>query len=145
MSEGMELSMDKLREYLVNEGIHPSYHRLKILEYLMKHRTHPTVEMIHKELSTGIPTLSKTTVYNTVKLFVSKGIVQELTIEEKEVRYDADTKPHAHFKCVECGGVYDIALESPLFEHETVEGHKVEECHIYLKGVCKDCLESAGK
>ncbi len=58
--------------------------------------------------------LSKTTVYNTLKLFVAKGIVQELTIEEKEVRYDADTKPHAHFKCIECGNVYDIALESPI-------------------------------
>jgi Fur family peroxide stress response transcriptional regulator len=71
--------MEKLSKYLEKEGIHPSYHRLKILEYLQAHRTHPTVDMTHKELS-------KTTVYNTLKLFVSKGIVQELTIEEKEVR-----------------------------------------------------------
>ena len=66
----MELSMDKLREYLENEGVHPSYHRLKILEYLMNHRTHPTVERIPKEPSKEIPTLSKTTIYNTLKLFV---------------------------------------------------------------------------
>lgn len=141
----MELSMDKLRKYLEKEGVHPSYHRLKILEYLMKHRTHPTVERIHKELSKEIPTLSKTTIYNTLKLFTSKGIVQELTIEEKEVRYDADTKPHAHFKCMECGGVYDIALEFPNLEREMIEGHKVTECHVYLKGVCKNCLKRTGK
>ena len=145
MSEGMELSMDKLREYLENEGVHPSYHRLKILEYLMKHRTHPTVERIHKELSKEIPTLSKTTIYNTLKLFTSKGIVQELTIEEKEMRYDADTKPHAHFKCMECGDVYDLALEFPNLEREMIEGHKVTECHVYLKGVCKNCLKRTGK
>lgn len=141
MSEGMALSMDKLRDFLENEGIHTSYHRLKILEYLRNHRTHPTVERMHKELSREIPTLSKTTVYNTLKLFVREGIASELTIEEKEVRYDADTKPHAHFKCIECGSVYDIALESPLFEHEMIEGHKIAECHIYLKGVCNDCLK----
>lgn len=141
----MELSMDKLREYLENEGVHPSYHRLKILEYLMKHRTHPTVERIHKELSKEIPTLSKTTIYNTLKLFTSKGIVQELTIEEKEVRYDADTKPHAHFKCMECGDVYDLAQEFPNLEREMIEGHKVTECHVYLKGVCKNCLKRTGK
>lgn len=134
--------MEKLSEYLEKEGIHPSYHRLKILEYLMSRRTHPTVDMIYKGLSKEIPTLSKTTVYNTLKLFVSKDIVQESTIEEKEVRYDADTTQHAHFKCTECGSVYDIALESPVFDTETLtaEGHKVQECHVYLKGVCKDCF-----
>ena len=137
--------MEKLSKYLEKEDIHPSYHRLKILEYLMSHRTHPTVDMIYKNLSKEIPTLSKTTVYNTLKLFLNRGIVQELTIEEKEVRYDADTKPHAHFKCIECKGVYDIALESPIFEHETIEGHEVQECHIYLKGICKDCLGRAQK
>ncbi|MBK5190687.1 MAG: transcriptional repressor [Methanosarcinales archaeon] len=76
MSEGMALSMDKLRDFLENEGIHTSYHRLKILEYLRNHRTHPTVERMHKELSREIPTLSKTTVYNTLKLFVRKGLHQ---------------------------------------------------------------------
>lgn len=141
----MVLSMDKLREYPENEGVHPSYHRLKILEYLMNHRTHPTVERIPKELSKEIPTLSKTTIYNTLKLFVSKGIVQELTIEEKEMRYDANTKPHAHFKCMECGDVYDLALEFPNLEREMIEGHKVTECHVYLKGVCKNCLKRTGK
>jgi Fe2+ or Zn2+ uptake regulation protein len=137
--------MEKLRAYLEEEGIQPSYHRLKILEYMMNHRTHPTVDIIYKNLSKEIPTLSKTTVYNTLKLFVAKGIVQELTIEEKEVRYDADTKPHAHFKCIECGNVYDIALESSIFDTETIEGHKVIECHVYLKGFCKDCFLKNGK
>ena len=145
MRDDIGLSLDELKEHLEKEGIHPSYHRLKILEYLMSHRTHPTVERIHNELSKEIPTLSKTTVYNTLNLFVSKGIVQELTIEEKEVRYDADTKPHAHFKCIECGCVYDVALESTIFElgKVTEEGHKVIDCQVYLKGICKDCLTSA--
>jgi len=142
MSDDTGLSLDELREYLEKEGIQPSYQRLKILEYIMNHRTHPTVDIIYKNLSKGIPTLSKTTVYNTLKLFVSKGIVQELTIEEKEVRYDADTTQHAHFKCIECGGVYDVALEYTIVELGTVteEGHKVIDCQVYLKGICKDCL-----
>ncbi|RCV64947.1 Fur family transcriptional regulator, peroxide stress response regulator [Methanophagales archaeon] len=136
--------MEKLSAYLENEGIRSSYQRLKILQYLQAHRTHPTVDMIYKNLSKEIPTLSKTTVYNTVKLFVSKGIVQELTIEEKEVRYDADTTQHAHFKCIECGSVYDVALESTIVLQGMVteEGHKVIDCQVYLKGICKDCLKS---
>ncbi|RZN67855.1 MAG: transcriptional repressor [Candidatus Methanolliviera hydrocarbonicum] len=144
MSE--ELSIDGLSEDLKKKGIHPSYHRLKILEYLMQNKTHPTADMIYKELSKEIPPLSKTTVYNSLKLFLKRGIIQELTIEEKEVRYDADTRPHAHFKCTECGNVIDMAIEPPTLNPErVVEGHKVTECHLYLKGVCKNCLKNPKK
>ena len=68
MSDDIGLSLDELREHLKKEGIQPSYHRLKILEYLQAYRTHPTVDIIYKNLSKEIKTLSKTTVYNTLKL-----------------------------------------------------------------------------
>ena len=131
----------EIKEYLKRNGINPSYHRLRIFEYLLKHRTHPTVEMIYKDISKEIPTLSKTTIYNTLNLFLNKKIVLGLTIEENELRYDSDTRPHAHFKCITCGQVYDIDLKSPLFERQMIEGHKITECHIYFKGICRKCLE----
>ena len=72
---GKQMPMDELREYQVNVGIHLSHHRLKILKYLTKHRTHPTVDIIYKNLSKEIHTLSKTTIYkhDTLKVFTSKG------------------------------------------------------------------------
>ncbi|MEA3432533.1 MAG: transcriptional repressor [candidate division WOR-3 bacterium] len=143
MKKGKELAMDKLREYLDKNNIHPSYHRLRTLKYLMEHKTHPTVDMIYKDLSKEIATLSRTTIYNTLNLFLKKGIVSGLTIEENEARYDCNTKPHAHFKCVKCGCVYDIDLKCPLFDKKMIEGHKITEHHIYLKGICKKCLKNA--
>ena len=60
--------MDKPLQEIVNElkkrNIRPSYQRLKILEYLMKERYHPTVEDIYFDLLKS-PTLSKSTIYNT--------------------------------------------------------------------------------
>ena len=38
---------------------------------------HPTVETIYKELIDEIPTLSKTTVYNTLKQFVNILIIDD--------------------------------------------------------------------
>ena len=134
-----DTSMNELRKYLESRGIQPSFHRLKILEYLITHRTHPTVENIHKALSREIPTLSKTTIYNTLKLFLSKGLVWGLTIDENKLRYDFNTEPHAHFKCIKCGRVLDVSLELPPLG--SIEGHKVMETHLYLKGICKDCLK----
>ena len=118
--------------------VQPSYHRIRIYEYLKAKLNHPTVDEIYRDLSKEIPTISKTTIYNTLKLFVSKGIVKELTIENNELRYDIVTKPHAHFKCKVCGKVYDVdfRIEIP----ESVEGHEIQEYDVFLRGICRECL-----
>lgn len=134
-----ELSIDGIKEYLMKEGINPSYQRLKILEYLLKYRIHPTVDTIYNDLSKQIPTLSKTTVYNTLNLFQERDIITSLTIEKNEARYESSTKPHAHFKCTECGNIYDILIKFPHVSGNTIDGHVVTEQQLYLKGICKNC------
>lgn len=128
-------------KYLIEHGIKPSYQRLKIFEYLLEHETHPTVDEIYKHLSNEIPTLSKTTVYNTLNLFIEKGIVTVITIEEKETRYDANTSMHGHFKCRQCGNVYDFHTDLSYMDSDSLDGFKVQEKHIYFKGICKKCLK----
>jgi hypothetical protein len=41
--------------------------------------------------------------------------------------------------------VRGIALESPIFDIEMIEGHKVIDCYVYLKGICKNCFLKTGK
>lgn len=59
--------MEVVVERLQGHNIKPSVQRIAIMKYLMEHRTHPTVDEIYTALSPTIPTLSKTTVYNTLK------------------------------------------------------------------------------
>ncbi|NLW25350.1 MAG: transcriptional repressor [Clostridia bacterium] len=132
--------MKNIEEYLKENGVKPSYQRIKIFEYLIKNKNHPKVETIFQELVQEIPTLSKTTVYNTLKLFLEKGIVQPILIEENEVRYDADITTHAHFKCEKCGEVYDFRVNLSQLKIEGLEEFQVKESHIYFKGICKKCL-----
>lgn len=54
-------------------GLRPSVQRLLIMDYLLSHHTHPTVEEVYRDLCKKCPTLSKTTVYNTLRLFSEKG------------------------------------------------------------------------
>jgi Fur family transcriptional regulator, peroxide stress response regulator len=138
--EPNEVSLEKLKENLLKEGINPSFQRLKIYEYVARTSSHPTVETIYNDLSKEIPTLSKTTIYNTLNLFHVKNMVSGLTIEGKEVRYDGNTHPHAHFKCTECGALYDIPVDFPALVGDQVYGHKVTERQFHLRGVCKHCL-----
>ena len=60
-------------EYLSDHGIKASVQRIGVMRYLMEHLTHPSVEEIHGALQGKIPTLSKTTVYNTLRLLVEQG------------------------------------------------------------------------
>ncbi|MCD8182356.1 MAG: transcriptional repressor [Bacteroides sp.] len=129
---------------LQTHNIKPSVQRIAIMNYLMEHRTHPTVDEIYTALSPSIPTLSKTTVYNTLKLLSEQGAAQTLTIDERNTCYDADTTPHAHFLCKRCGRIYDLEYNANIKEVEGMDmkGHEVHEIHYYYKGVCKNCMKN---
>ena len=126
---------------LSEKGIQPSVQRAKILEFLYQKRIHPTADDIFEHLHPEIPTLSRTTVYNTVKLFADSGILQLLVIEEKEVRYDIDTSHHGHFKCESCGKVFDFNAHSGSGVFPELAGFLIRERHLYFKGLCKSCLK----
>ncbi|MDR1406052.1 MAG: transcriptional repressor [Prevotellaceae bacterium] len=131
---------------LQQHGIKPSLQRISIMEYLMKNYTHPTADIIFNNLYPAIPTLSRTTVYNTLKLLAQQGAISELTIDEKNVRYDADISLHAHFRCKHCGSVYDLPIEhQPPIAVKTIPGFEITESHLYCKGYCKKCKTKASR
>lgn len=124
---------------LEKHGVKPSHPRLQIYAFLEKNRIHPTVDEIFSRLLPENPTLSRTTVYNTVKLFVEKGVVDPVLIEDNEVRYDIDRSFHGHFKCDACGRVYDIFPGPVSINLKVPEGFQVKHKHLYYRGLCKDC------
>ena len=111
------------------------------MRYLMEHRTHPSIDQIFSDLAPSIPTLSKTTVYNTLKLFIDKHAAKAITIDEKNVRYDYVTSDHAHFKCRICGKIHDIPLDkSEIPSFRGYSGFNAEETQVYFVGVCNKCV-----
>jgi len=132
--------METILEKLQANNIQPSFQRIKLLELLDKKREHMNVNEIYDELIKEIPTISKTTIYNNLKAFVEKGIVQCLTITPYEMRYDIDTTPHYHLLCKKCNKVFDVNGMCKNTEALNTEGHVIEEIHGYFKGICKWCL-----
>lgn len=132
------------KEVLVQRGISPSRPRVAILSYLQEHYNHPTADEIFRDLRDSVPTLSLTTVYNTLKLFSDKGLCLSLTINEKQVCYDGHTHSHGHFLCTRCGKIIDIPQDyAPLCNSEGfMPGHRVTEVHYYYKGICCECLSA---
>jgi len=134
--------IENISKMLQEKGVSPSIQRIKIMQFIVDNEHHSSVDSIYQELIHEIPTLSKTTVYNTLALFVEKRIINSITIDNTEILYEQTQKPHAHFQCNVCKNIFDIELDSKLYGISEIDNHKVEKVNIHLRGVCKECLKN---
>lgn len=135
----MKTNFEEITNKLRDKNIRLSHQRLKVLEYLDRNRVHPTVEQIYNELYDEIPTLSKTTIYNTLNTLMEAGMVKSITIEDNEVRYDIRTDLHGHFKCKTCGNIYDFEVNPDSLEIKGLNGFEIYTRDVYFSGICSEC------
>jgi Fe2+ or Zn2+ uptake regulation protein len=108
----------------------------------MANHTHPTVDEIYSQLAGQIPTLSKTTVYNALGVFADAGLVRVVTVEDNETRYDADVSDHGHFKCKQCGKIYDFTVDTNGLKADNLYGFRIEQSDVYFRGICPYCINN---
>ena len=130
-----------ISKYIVEHGVKVSFQRMKILEYFVKFGGHPNVNDIYNYVIKEIPTLSKTTVYNTLNLFAKHDLIDIVTIEDNEVRYDFAPCIHGHFKCENCGTIADVNFDEKDIRKiiPKLNDFKIMSHHVNFKGLCKEC------
>ncbi len=132
----------ELKKELENAGIRSSVQRLAIYEFVKNNPIHPTADVVYDALHDELGSLSLTTVYNTLKLFVDAGLISMLTIDDTFRCFDGNTSAHAHFRCNACGKIVDLELDNNFLSVvKGLEGYKVSEAQLYLKGLCTDCKD----
>lgn len=131
----------QLTDMMHKAGVRPSVQRIAVLSYISNFRKHPSADEIYDHLVRELPTLSLTTVYNSLHALVDAGIVKELEIESGNKHYDLAYQPlHGHFTCRNCGKIFDIAMPEALGD-AAAPGFKVDSVDVYYKGMCPDCLK----
>ena len=138
----MKPSYDAMAGALIKKNIRVSSRRKKILEYLCLNPDHPTVEQIYSSLKKEMPHLSRTTVYNTLRVLLEAGLVRLLTIEDTETRYDVMTEDHGHFKCDACGTIFNFGINPGALVPEDLSGFEITDKNVYFKGICPKCLSN---
>lgn len=132
----MPTALDILRRF----GIRPSHQRLTVLTYLLEHRDHSSADEIYEALHHLQPVISRTTVFNTLRLFNETGVVQTLSIGTNPQAYDADLTPHAHFYCRRCHSISDIPVEMADWQRlRQYSGPHVAEMQVIFHGICPRC------
>ncbi len=133
----------KAKEILGSNGIRPSVQRIAVLEYLLTHRTHPTADMIYESLLESVPTLSRTTVYNTLGSLAGCGAILSLDLDPRQAHYDGDNSAHGHFLCTGCGKIEDVALHGKEFGTNLggllPAGAQASSIQLSFKGLCAKC------
>ncbi len=135
----MKNIFENLSMELKARNIRLSHQRLMVLDYIDKNRYHPTVDQIYSNLVQEMPTLSKTTIYNSLNALIDAGLVRRITIEDNETRYDIISDDHGHFKCESCGKIFDFHINMDSIESEDLYNFKINDKDIYFKGICPDC------
>ncbi|HEY4544232.1 MAG TPA: transcriptional repressor [Tissierellaceae bacterium] len=133
----MKHEISYLKDYLESYKINVSNIRIFILDILLSSDNHLTADEIYKELKNIMPTLSKTSVYNTLDLFIEKELIKSVKLDEKETRFDIKTSPHGHFKCIKCNKVYDFDINN--VRYKDLEDFEILKNDIQLYGLCKNC------
>lgn len=93
---------------LEKHGIQPSAQRVAVAEYVLHTTEHPSADKVWAGVQESFPMISRATVYNTLNLFVEKGLLRELHLAPDSVLFDPNTDRHHHFTDEESGRVYDI-------------------------------------
>ena len=121
-----------------------------ILNYLRSVRTHPTAREVYLSVKKQLPRISLGTVYRNLNLMKERGEIIELPGEPS--RYDAETSPHIHFICENCGRAFDILDEAKkeLLVGKEIAGRKIpagiiKNYQISFFGVCQDCIKKQGR
>lgn len=136
------VSRADLKEELISVGIRPSVQRLAIFEYVRNSCQHPTAEVVYDALRDELGSLSLTTVYNTLKLFVDAGLISMLTIDDTFRCFDGNRCCHAHFRCNNCGKIVDLQMKKDFISLvDGIKGYNITDAQLYLKGVCPECLK----
>jgi Fur family peroxide stress response transcriptional regulator len=143
------VNQGELSSLLRGKGFKATPQRLAILKALMTTHKHPTAERIFHSLRGDFPTLSLATVYKTLEMLKTAGLVSQLDAHGGGKRYDANTEPHCHLVCSRCGRmddlvdpVIDFQWLPRLAEHaREVTPFAVKRPELYLYGICPGCQE----
>ena len=120
---------------LKEHEIQPSAQRVAVAEYVLSTHEHPTAETVWSEVRSTFPMISRATVYNTLHLFVEKGLLHRLSLAGGSVLYDSNTERHHHLIDERTGAIHDVPWDTIKFRKTPeVRGFEIEEYQVVMRG-----------
>ena len=134
-------------ERLHQAGLKATGPRLLILEAIEHNCNHPTAEHIHETLRQDHPSLSLSTVYQTLDAFIRNGLCRRVSSAGDRMRVDGTPQDHDHAVCGKCGEIFDIErthFPLPTPPSQLPNGLTVTGLRLEYEVICESCREASG-
>jgi Fur family transcriptional regulator, iron response regulator len=126
-------------QVLEKHGIQPTAQRVAVAEYVLRSREHPSADKVWAVVGEDFPAISRATVYNTLNLFVEKGLLRELHLAPASVLFDSNTQRHHHFIDESTGQIYDIPWDQvEVSSNKPLPGFEVTGYQVVMRGRRRD-------
>lgn len=120
---------------LRDRGVQPSAQRVAVAEYALTTEDHPSADQVWARVRKSFPMISRATVYNTLNLFVAKGLLQPLVLSEGKVVFDPKVDRHHHFIDEDTGSIHDVPWQALEVKNiQALRGYDVRQYQVVLRG-----------
>ena len=120
---------------LSQSRVRPTPQRIAVINFALSTDSHPTADEVLANVRATCPTISRATVYNTLKLLVSKGLLRSQLLREGIVVFDSKVEAHHHFIDDETDRFYDVPWEAiSVSGEDSVTGFNVREYQVVMRG-----------
>ena len=103
------------QQRLADCGIRPTAQRVRIASLLLAAPQHLSAEQILANLRSAGARVSKATVYNTLNLFASHGLIRLLSVDGTRAWFDSNVDAHYHFHDTSSGALIDVPVPEVEF------------------------------
>ncbi len=136
-SDGFSMSevVVRCQRRMADCGIRPTAQRMRIATLLLSEPQHLSAEQILATLRTHGERVSKATVYNTLNLFASHGLIRQLSVDGARAWFDSNVDAHYHFHDVSNGTLIDVPVPDVQFSRlpPTPPGTEVEGIDLIIR------------
>lgn len=112
-----------------------------VLQTVGNLHNHATADEVYEAVSKAYPNISRGTVYRNLAVLAEDGDIRKIEVADGADRYDHNTEPHYHIKCVRCKNVYDYGRRIDNINSfiEGSNGFQLIDYEIVFRGICPNC------
>lgn len=128
--------------FLDKKGVSATPIRLLVLQAFLKDSRAFSLKDLEEKLFFS----ERSTIFRTLQLFESKGILHEIISSNGIKNYalcvgcenETHNDQHAHLKCKKCEAVFCIPLDTNTLVSSAREYH-IDNIQVFVNGICADC------
>jgi Fur family iron response transcriptional regulator len=105
----------ELADRLQQHGVRVTEQRMQVARVLLSAPQHMTAEQIADAVRSGGLEISKATIYNTLNLFVERGLIRQLAVGMEQTWFDSNVESHYHFQDEMSGALTDLPTPDVQF------------------------------